>query len=154
MHVFLLGSVFPSLCLASDHFSKQSTFSHQHIRFVKLHHTFRLDFRRPLVSGLRTSDPRKETSGEERGLLSRTAASNRAYHTSVVENQHLVIIQDGVQSMSNSNDCGILKLVTNDFLDQTVSLQFHISGGFIHDDDLALLDQCTSQAHQLPLTDA
>ena len=39
--------------------------------------TVRLDFRRPLVSGLRPSP--EENSGEERGLLSRTAAGNRLW---------------------------------------------------------------------------
>ena len=44
--------------------------------------------------------------------------------------------------------------VPNYFLYQTTSLEIHISSRFILDDDLDLLDQYTSQANQLPLTNA
>ena len=75
----------------------------------------RLDFRRSLVSGL--PSPRREFAGEERGLLSRAAAGNRAY---VPPSQELSLEMSTLKRFISFNQIKRLKLAFNKF--ETVSL--------------------------------
>ena len=61
----------------------------------------------------------------------------KLHHSSTVKNQDLVIIHNGVKSVCNGQHCGVLKLVTNDFLDETISLKVYISCCLLYTSDAA-----------------
>ena len=50
----------------------------------------------------------------------------------------LVIVHDGVETMSYSNDCAVAKLSSDGSLNEVICLKVHSSCGLIKDEDLGL----------------
>ena len=63
----------------------------------------------------------------------------------------LVVVSDGVQSVGNRDDGGVLELGVDTLLDEVVSFHVHIRCGFIQDQELVISKQCPRQAQQLLL---
>ena len=64
---------------------------------------------------------------------------------------HLVVVSDGVQSVGDGDDRGVLELGVDALLDEVVGFHVHIRFGFIQDQELVVPKQCLRQAQQLLL---
>ena len=75
-------------------------------------------------------------------------------HSASVHDDDFVVICNGVESMSNSDDRVVFKLGFQDSLNQLISPHVDIGGGFVQHQELVVLpQQCSSQTQQLFLTD-
>lgn len=62
-----------------------------------------------------------------------------------------VRIQDGGQTMCDSDDCVLAELLTDQTLHQLIGRGVHVTGGFVEDEDFALAEHRSAQAKQLLL---
>lgn len=64
-----------------------------------------------------------------------------------------VIVQDGVETMGNGENCRVGELLTDGLLDEGVGGDVNSSGGFVQDQDTSLAEKGTGKADQLALSD-
>lgn len=64
----------------------------------------------------------------------------------------LCVVHDGVEPVSDGEDCAVLELRADGGLDEIISLQVNSSCGFIEDEDSGLPQQGSGQTHELPLS--
>ena len=70
---------------------------------------------------------------------------------SPAHHNHLVVVSDGVQSVGDGDDSGVLELGVDALLDEVVGFHVHVRCDFIQDQELVVAKQCPRQAQQLLL---
>ena len=71
----------------------------------------------------------------------------------MLENDDLVVLDDGDESVCDGHDGGVLEGVLDKILDDRVGLLVDVSGGFVHKQDLWFFDESSSDADELSLSD-
>ncbi len=64
------------------------------------------------------------------------------------------IVHNGVEPVSNCEDCAVSELTSNRLLDELISFQVHRGRGFIKNQYFSFAEKCSRQTYQLPLTHA
>ena len=68
---------------------------------------------------------------------------------SFVKNKNFVTLDDGVQSVSNCQDCGTIEFFRNKLLDCLLSHYIDICSGFVKDYDLVSSEDGSANAYKL-----
>ena len=64
----------------------------------------------------------------------------------------LIVINDGIEPVSDSHHSALLELGSDGGLNERVSIHVNRRGGLIHDQNPGFAEQCPGQTHQLALT--
>ena len=69
-----------------------------------------------------------------------------------VKDKNFVTLDDGVQSVSNCQDCGTIKFFIDKLLDCLFSHYINVSSGFIKNNDLVSSEDGSADANKLSLS--
>ncbi len=80
-------------------------------------------------------------------------------HNHILRNKHMLfvipsVVHDGIETVCDGQNGAVLKLSSDSGLYQIVRLQVYSCSGFIQNQNLGLPQESSSQANQLPLTQA